>query len=107
MPQVTERSGRLRVAGIGGGAMGAPHLRKLAELPGVLVAGLVDPDPGTDDVAAASAVPWHASLDDLLATTSLDAVVVATPTPTHFAVVSAAIACGLHVLVEKPIASSL
>jgi UDP-N-acetylglucosamine 3-dehydrogenase len=104
---VAERSGRLRVAVAGGGAMGARHLRKLAEVPGVQVVGLVDPEPAAAQLAEANNVPLFAAIGDLVAAGGVDAVCVATPTPTHHAVVLAAIEAGLHVLVEKPIASTL
>ena len=40
--------------------------------------------------------------DDLLADDSLDAVVIATPVPTHFALAKQALEAGKHVFVEKP-----
>ena len=41
--------------------------------------------------------------DDVLCDTSIDAVVVATPTITHYGIVKGALERGKHVLVEKPI----
>ena len=43
-----------------------------------------------------------ASFDDLLADESLDAVVIATPVPTHYSLARSALAAGKHVFVEKP-----
>ena len=41
-------------------------------------------------------------LDDLLADDELDAVVIATPVPTHYALAKRALEAGKHVFVEKP-----
>ena len=43
-----------------------------------------------------------ARYDDLLEDATLDAVVVATPVPTHYELARGALAAGKHVLVEKP-----
>jgi predicted dehydrogenase len=100
-------SSPLDVAVIGGGAMGSRHLRKFTEIPGVSIVGLVDPDAATEPRAAAVGTTRYDSLAGLLAHTTVDAVCVATPTPTHHAIVRDAISEGIHVLVEKPIASTL
>ena len=42
------------------------------------------------------------ALDDLLADDTLDAVVIATPVPTHYALAKRALEAGKHVFVEKP-----
>jgi phthalate 4,5-cis-dihydrodiol dehydrogenase len=64
-----------------------------------------------DDLRArmqqAHGVAAYATLADLLAHPGLDAVIVATPTPWHAAQVQQATAAGKHVLVEKPMATSL
>jgi predicted dehydrogenase len=43
-----------------------------------------------------------ASVDEMLADESLDAVVISTPVPTHYALAKRALEAGKHVLVEKP-----
>jgi predicted dehydrogenase len=43
-----------------------------------------------------------ASFDDLLADDELDAVVIATPVPTHYSLAKQALSAGKHVFVEKP-----
>ena len=42
------------------------------------------------------------NFDDLLADDSVDAVVIATPVPTHYALAKQALEAGKHVFVEKP-----
>jgi phthalate 4,5-cis-dihydrodiol dehydrogenase len=48
-------------------------------------------------------VHLHASLEEILADDSVDAVHLATPTPMHFAHVNQALDAGRHVIVEKPV----
>ena len=43
---------------------------------------------------------------DELLTSDVDAVIIATPVPTHYELARAALAAGKHVLVEKPTASA-
>ena len=47
------------------------------------------------------------TLDDVLLDNDLDAVVIATPADTHFKLITSALNAGKHVLVEKPMASSV
>ena len=73
---------RVGVAGLGHwGPNLARNFAELAEL-----TWLCDSDPATREAAAARypQAHWTASYDDMLADDALDAVVVATPVPTHF-----------------------
>jgi UDP-N-acetylglucosamine 3-dehydrogenase len=96
----------LRVGVIGVGVMGSNHARVLAELPGVMLVGVADPDRRQRDlvnrVLGCPAVSEYEPLLDL----GLDAVTIAAPTHLHHELALACIRRGLHVLVEKPIASS-
>jgi predicted dehydrogenase len=56
--------------------------------------------------AAFPAARTAASLDELLADDSLDAVVLATPVPTHAELATRVLAAGKHCFVEKPLARS-
>ena len=97
-----------RVGLIGLGAMGGNHLRVLSDLDGVQLAAVCDQDARRLDSAARKyAVQGYTSWDDMLNREQLDAAVVALPTRFHCRAGLAALEHGLHVLVEKPIASDL
>lgn len=97
----------LRVGVVGLGVMGKNHARVLAELPGVVLAGVADPDGAqVDFVTARLGCPGFASLEALM-DAGIDALTIAAPTQLHTPVALAAIARGIHVLVEKPIAQSV
>lgn len=99
----------IRYGIIGTGMMGWEHMRNLALIPEARVTAVADPDPGSRDVARAT-VPEATVFDDyraLLREASLDAVVVASPNHTHTAVLRDVFATELHVLVEKPLCTTL
>lgn len=97
-----------RVALIGLGAMGANHLRVLSDLDGVELVAVCDQDARRVDVAVHRySVHGYPSWDEMLERESLEAAVVAIPTRFHCEAGLAALAHGLHVLVEKPIATDL
>ncbi len=96
----------MRVGVVGTGAMGRHHVRLLAAMPDAELVGICDRDP---QVAAAVAERHecrvYESLDAL--TERVDAVVLAIPTVQHAEIGVELLRRGLHVLMEKPIASSL
>jgi predicted dehydrogenase len=93
-----------RVAVMGCGYWGKNHVRTFHEL-GVLVA-VCDPTETGRRVAAeiAPATPVFERLADMLAETSCDGVVVATPAETHYALAKELLERGYDVFVEKPMA---
>jgi len=94
---------RIRVGVIGVGHLGQHHARLYASLAGAVLAGVVDADP---DRARLVAERHGASVfgDPAALLGKVDAVSVAVPTSSHYAVAKACLAAGVHVLVEKPIA---
>jgi len=97
-----------RVGLIGLGAMGRNHLRVLSDLEGVELAAICDQDVRLLESAGRKhSVPTYRTWDEMLDRERLDAAVVAVPTGFHCQVGLAALDHGLHVLVEKPIASNL
>src|SRR5258705_2034394 len=97
----------LRVGVVGAGVMGSNHARVLAGLPNITLVGVVDPLPAHRTRATdMTSCRTFARLEELIAE-DVDAVTVAAPTHLHHEIALACIARGIHVLVEKPIASSV
>jgi predicted dehydrogenase len=90
---------KVGVAGLGHwGPNLARNFAELAEL-----AWLCDSDPERAELGARyPQARFTSDFDEMLADDSLDAVVVATPVPTHYELARGALAAGKHVLVEKP-----
>ncbi|MBV9259914.1 MAG: Gfo/Idh/MocA family oxidoreductase [Pseudolabrys sp.] len=96
----------LRIGVVGVGVMGSNHARVFAGLPGVTLVGVADPDrKQTDFVAKTLDCASVSGVDELLAL-GVDAVTIAAPTHLHHEIALACITRGVHVLVEKPIAST-
>lgn len=92
----------VRVGQAGLGEWGRNLARNFAEL--AELAWLCDTDAGKREefLARYPQARWAESFEDLLADPELDAVVIATPVPTHFSLARSALAAGKHVFVEKP-----
>ena len=97
----------VRVGVVGVGVMGSNHARVLAEFPGVVLAGVADADrKQAHSVGSTLGCPALGSIEELLER-GVDAVSIAAPTHLHRDIALACIARGVHVLVEKPIASTV
>jgi len=96
-----------RVAIVGAGAWGRNLVRAFSRLGDGTLAVVCDTDPRSLASAAGVAPGARrlASFDEALSS-GVDAVVVATPSPTHHRLALAALEAGKHVLVEKPLALS-
>jgi predicted dehydrogenase len=106
----------LSVAVFGAGAFGRNHLRVYRQLEesgfGIRLAAVADTDPAAVDTIRRQGLTVFSSPDDCLqacraGTLHLDAVSICVPTSAHYAVATQALAQGLDVLLEKPIAASL
>ncbi|HEU4585342.1 MAG TPA: Gfo/Idh/MocA family oxidoreductase [Gemmatimonadaceae bacterium] len=95
-----------RIGVIGAGSLGYHHVRLLRDIAGARLEGFHELRPErAAQVEGELGVAAVSSLDDLLA--RVDAVTVVVPTPAHHAVARQALERGVHVLIEKPIASTL
>ncbi len=98
-------SQRLRIGIAGAGHFGRYHALKVAASDRARLVGIYDPD-----AERAKTIGWEAGAPDmgfapLLA--GIDALIVAAPAEAHHELAAAALRAGRHVLVEKPIASTL
>jgi predicted dehydrogenase len=102
--------GSLKLAVVGCGYITqAEHVPALLALqPQVAVAATVDVDPaGAEAIGALFHAPSFTSLEAALDAAAFDAVLIATPPPTHVGLMAVAARAGKHILVEKPVAYSL
>ena len=102
------RPRKVRVAVIGAGVMGRHHALNYAALPHAELAAVVDPDPHRrQEAVLAFGCAAYASTEALLAAERVDAASVVAPTSMHHAITMRLLDAGVHVLVEKPVASSV
>lgn len=97
----------MRVGISGQGNIGRRHLEMLAGLPHVEVVAAAEPRLGGDPSAAATPVPVYGTFDEMLERTALDAVVIASPSGLHAEQGVAAAEVGVHVITEKPLATTM
>src|SRR5688572_17380413 len=98
----------IRVGIIGVGYWGANLVRTFNDIEGAEVVRVVDQRPGRLQFVS-KRYPHIATSSDfgaILTDPRVDAVVVATPVPTHFAVAEAVLRAGKHCFVEKPLAGT-
>ena len=92
----------LRVGQAGLGEWGRNLARNFADL--AHLSWLTDPAEGKRDEYEARypQARWADSFEEMVADPALDAVVIATPVPTHYELAKIALEAGKHVFVEKP-----
>ena len=96
----------IRLGIVGAGHLGRIHARIASSLAEFTLVGVADPvSDAAARLAAEHGCSFHTDHHALL--DQIDAVVVATPTVTHHAVAKDFLACGVNVLVEKPLAPTL
>ncbi len=97
-----------KVAVVGTGAMGANHARVYQTMPEVQLVAVVDADQTlAAEVARLHQATPYGAVGEMLARERPDAVSVAVPTQSHFAIANDLLEAGCHVLVEKPIAATV
>lgn len=107
-PEVAPDLPEVGVGVVGYGYWGPNLVRNFVGLPGARVVAVCDQrqDRLRQVLARYPGVGVTNSFQDLLESPAIDAIVVATPSVTHFELAQQALLAGKHVLVEKPMASS-
>ena len=98
---------KIRVAVIGGGNMGKNHMRNYSLLPGADLVALADINPATKILADEYGAQYFTDYQKMLSETKPEAVSIVVPTTFHAEVAEYAMKRGIHVLLEKPIASTV
>ena len=100
---------QIRVGVVGVGMWGTVHIRGYAQHAGAEVAAVCDLDEARAREAARQwHIPkWYTSVGEMLAKEKLDAVSVATPDAAHAEPVIECANAGLHILCEKPMATTV
>lgn len=98
----------LKIAVLGVGRIGKMHAENIAAHPRASLAGVFDVHgPSAKEVSQKLGVKQYESAEAVFASGDVDAVLIATSTPTHADLLEQAIAAGKPVLCEKPIDLSL
>ena len=103
----TEDSSAVRLGVIGAGFIGLKHAGIVADLPGCRLVGVSDPNPRAEKVAEGLGTRYFADFQEMIRAERPEGVIIATPTELHASVGIACAEKGLHLMVEKPIASNL
>jgi myo-inositol 2-dehydrogenase/D-chiro-inositol 1-dehydrogenase len=82
--------------------MGRTHLRALATSSAVAITAIAEPSPSARDTLTHEGVSVHANIAQMVASTSLDGVLIAAPSDQHLSLIDEIAASGLPILCEKP-----
>ncbi len=98
-----------RIGVIGAGAWGINHVRVIASEPRCALASVADPDREALDRVRTIAPRARCTSDPdhIISDPDIDAIVVASPAPTHAVLAHAVLRAGKHLLVEKPLAMTV
>ena len=81
--------------------------KRFKPLKNAVLTGATDLNPARQAAAEALGLKWYPSLDEVLADKAVDGVYIATNNRSHVPLAMAALKAGKHVIVEKPIATSV
>ncbi len=102
----------IRYGVVGVGMMGVEHIQNILALDDCVVTAVADPHPPSLDsaqqaVGADTELAKFGTVEELIASGLCDALVIASPNFTHHDILIPAIESGLHLLIEKPLCTTL
>ncbi len=99
----------MRIGLVGYGAWGRMHVGAIARIPGLSLAAVLCGSEASASAAAADlpGIPVHRDLDALLRDRTIDLVDIVAPNHLHAGMAIKALEAGKHVLLEKPMATTL
>ncbi|KAK3935032.1 hypothetical protein QBC46DRAFT_398451 [Diplogelasinospora grovesii] len=99
---------KVKIAVIGAGLIGPRHARTVLASADATLVAIVDPLPKTGALAAEIGTKHYLSIADILASPDKpDAAIICTPNHTHVAVANELSSAGVHILIEKPLSTSV
>ena len=93
----------LKIGILGCGRIGQVHARSLFMVDGARVAAVTDAFPEAANALAAKTGASVMSAEEMIASPDIDAVVIGTPTDTHFDLIQASAKAGKAIFCEKPV----
>ncbi|MEM7030800.1 MAG: Gfo/Idh/MocA family oxidoreductase [Chloroflexota bacterium] len=97
----------VRIAVVGAGVIGKRHIELIQKNNACHLAAICDPNPQVQQLADQLGTPFFQDHIQLLDQTSFDGAIIATPTEQHADISIAFAKRGIHLLVEKPITSTV
>jgi len=109
---MSSRAKGVRYGIIGSGMMGLEHLWNLHHIPGASVTAIADPNEPSRSFTIAmdegrNQIAEFTDHRELLGSGLVDAVIISTPNMTHRAILDDVLATDLHLLVEKPLCTTV
>ena len=100
--------GSIRVGVIGVGHLGRIHARIYKELMGAKLVGVVDSSlSAAEEIGAQYGVPAYTDVERFVSEQRPEAISVVVPTVAHFDVAGRLARQGIHLLIEKPVTSTV
>ena len=98
---------KTKLALIGAGTIGQRHLNAISQVEEAELTAIVDNQVQAESIAEEMNVPFFHTTEEMLRVQRPEGVIVCTPTEIHLEPVLSSLNAGAHVLVEKPITSTM